>query len=123
MLSITVTLVIQAVNFLISWWILDRFLFRPFVAEVFKERKEKSIREGAVFSEQYALQKVQEEQKQVFIDVDKTFTESLPPIVQDASLKTISSQSFVHIQECDITTQKMVASDIVGTLVKRITHV
>ncbi len=123
MLSITVTLVVQALNFLISWWILDTFLFRPYVSEIFKERKIKSLKEDAVSSEIQALSAAREEKRQFLKEVDREFSRALPAVVQDVSLKTVSERSFFHIQECDITTQKMVTKDLVAMLVKRITHV
>lgn len=114
-----VTFFFQIINFLIAWWVLDRFFFRASVAEVHIEQLEKMDKQKAVKNVTAALHIIQKEQQEAFKETRLHFLQIVPQTILD-NAKTVSAHSFIHVQECDISTQKMVAQELVDYLVKRI---
>ncbi len=117
-----ITFFIQIFNFLISWFILDRFLFKPCVEQVTFEDQEKMHKQASVCKTQADLHVVKTEKNKVFLNIRTTFAQTLPKTIS-INTKIISTHSFIHVQECDLATQKNMQHAIVKQLVKRITNV
>ncbi len=123
MISFNGTLIIQIGNFVVSWWVLDRFFFRRCVALIERERQEVRALEQAVIDQKIESEHIFKLQQESVKKSQDLFARALPATPENLSPKVISSHAFIVSQECDISTQKMLADEVVAVLVKRITHV
>jgi len=123
MIPFNVTLVIQMGNFLVSWWVLDRFFFRKCVAQVRKEQRIVRELEQAVIHEKIGLEDVQRAQQEALRKARSLFARSLPSVAQNLSPKVISSHPYVVFQECDVSMQQKLSEEMVSSLVQRVTRV
>ncbi len=123
MIPFNVTLVIQMGNFLVSWWVLDRFFFRKCVAQVRKEQRIVRELEQAVIHEKIGLEDVQRAQQEALQKARSLFARSLPSVAQNLSPKVISSHPYVVFQECDVSMQQKLSEEMVSSLVQRVTRV
>ena len=123
MLSFNGTLIVQLVNFLVSWWILDRFFFRRCVAHVENERHDLRMLEHAVVDQKIEFEAIQKRQAESLKKFKSLFVKAVPSAMVGSSSKIVTSHAFVIPQLCDLSTQKMLADQTAAVLVKRITHV
>lgn len=123
MIQINSTLFVQMLNFIVAWKVLDAFFLRACVIEVHKERLQVSLLEECVESEKGLLKKTEEEQVRLQEALRRDFVAALPPLMEDLSPKTISTDTFSFSRECDVAARQQITEETVSFLVKRVTHV
>ncbi len=120
MIPCNVTLVVQMGNFLISWWFLERYFFRRYVAEIQKERREAEALQQVVINKKNELFVLEIAQKDAIALTRKKFVLAIPLLEENSSVKIHSTHPFVVAQECDISTQQEITEDLVVFLVERV---
>lgn len=80
MVEVNFTLVVQACHFLVAWWVLDRFLFRPVVAVIERERAGVNRLEQTIEKGRKQLQDEKEHQKSLWEKSRKKFGKNAPDI-------------------------------------------
>ncbi len=123
MLSFNGTLIIQLGNFLVSWWVLDRFFFRRCVAQVQNERHELRALEHAVIDQKLEFESIQAQHAESLKKAQHLFARALPASLENFSSRVVTTHVSIAPQVCDVSTQKMLADQAVAILVQRIVHV
>mgnify|MGYP001274688159 CR=1 FL=1 len=78
MIEVNITLVVQAVHFLIAWWALSKFLFRPLVGVVRQERALKKRLTTFLQREQHVLEEIKKEQEREWARYRCQFKKNVP---------------------------------------------
>ncbi len=120
MIPCNVTLVVQIGNFLISWWFLERYFFRRYVAEIQKERREAEDLQQVVINKKNELFVLEIAQKDAIALTRKKFVLAIPLLKENSSVKIHSTHPFIVAQECDISMQQEITEDLVVFLVERV---
>ena len=102
MIEINVTLIVQAVHFIIAWKFLSYFLFRPLVNVVLEEQSKKDELLLSVEEEQIQIKKLQKDRDRSWALYRKKFQRRVPVLIERSlafeeipekkSLSTISEQ-------------------------------
>ena len=121
MFELSVTLIVQMVNFLISWLMIDRLLLRPFVGEIFKERAYKKEKNDILIDQEHQLHKVRVLQEIQRKEIQERFSCIFPLIDKETSSIHITELPFTLTQVCDIHEQELLTHQTVTILTKRIT--
>lgn len=116
------TLIVQIGNFILSWWVLDKFFFRRCVAQVEGERSELRTLEQAVIDQKIELEISQKDIKKAVKESQQLFCQSLPSITSELCAKAVSAHVFIFPQECSVSTQQKLGDEVVARLVQRMTH-
>ena len=114
---INITLIIQLINFGITYWFLNKLLFVPFIAKItHKNKTEKSLLE-IVSLETKNFEKLQIKKKQELIQFqdhvkDSYQTEPIPEISVETTMKELSDKQQI----------KNLSSRIEDMIVEKVVH-
>lgn len=121
MIYFNATFFVQILNFLLAWWLLRKFLFRPLVSAIQHERAANTRLNNTVATEKELLEKACKEQNRQWSWYQQQFKKRIPESVIHA---VISARSFKkieppHISSTEKSNDCVLLTDLV---VSRLSH-
>lgn len=119
MVDVNSTVFVQVINFLIAWWVLSKFLFKPVVEVILKERKEKQALQTGLAKQKKVLEGIQQQQKEEWKGYLARFKKHLP-LLQDQVVVSAESICKKPIQDASGNNASVMINQATEYLVKRV---
>lgn len=121
MIYFNATFFVQIIHFLFAWWLLRKFLFRPFVSVIQHEKAVGTRLKNVVTAEQELLERAQKEQNRQWSWYQQQFKKRIPEFVTHTAV-SINSFKKVEAPKVSSADEKRDCALLTDLVVSRLSH-
>lgn len=119
MLNIELTLLIQAINFFVTYKILDYLLVRPATTFILQDKKTVETLEKKIFDEKETLHRYEEEKKEKWHECKAYFKSTSPVGIPETVVSLVESAS-IEPAEISQTSLRKMKTEISDALIEMV---
>jgi F0F1-type ATP synthase membrane subunit b/b' len=123
-MHINATFLIQIINFVVTYYILNRFLFKPIIASI-KRKHEKEIGlKKSIKKEENKIVTLEKEKHEVVLSFQRNMKKKFPyisPIIQDKPVDVEAEKAFALLTQEKID-KKTLQKEVTKFLIERVPH-
>lgn len=122
-MNINATLVVQAFNFFIVYWMLRLFLFKPVIAIIEREQADENAMLDIIDQQQKSLEIQEKERQRHWYVCQEYFTAHQPQLVKELPLVDHREISVTNIPELSPDAIAHITADVRSVIEEKIKHV